>query len=159
MFVWFRRLLRRGYLTLRRYLRRKRETEVPPSSAEEISKSSVPEVSCNGDVHRESISRPDIRSLKEGPGFESHPSHHYEEHVKETRSNIISAVNNMQSHIMQRKPLFSKSVFQGYFPKRTLKRSSLKCFLSIKNSTIYHRLTASFCACLNVGRGRGVDIF
>ena len=80
MFVWFRRLLRRVKEALRKRVRRKKGHGSPGEIRTPLS-----------DVHREIISRPDIRSPKEGRGFESHPSHHlspYEiqRRIKDARS-------------------------------------------------------------------------
>lgn len=131
MFDW----LRRAYLTLRGYVRRRKETEVPL-----------------GEPRSNIISRADIRTPK-GRGFESRPSHHYDEDVKDTRRNIVSAVLWCKNQRLNVEKIFAVS-------KPFLKRSSnLGGRASSQFMTIYHRLTASFCACWNVRRGRGVDIF
>ena len=76
MFDW----LRRAYLTLRRCVRRKKEGRGSQARSKALGLSlsnrgfkSHPWHQ-NGDVHREIISRPDIRSPKQGRGFES-PGH------------------------------------------------------------------------------------
>lgn len=70
MFDSVRRLLRRAYLTLRKYVRRRKETEVPPSSVRPVARATPRE------VHHEIISSSDIRKPNQARGLESRPVHH-----------------------------------------------------------------------------------